>query len=115
MVKCIYSNNGGLGLILDSQESILTYTHHEEYKIGDQILQPEDVTDLFGLFSEPVLFIGALCNTKNAMVFYLGSDENLFETKRYYSVFFWISPTRVCNKYTLNSVRDFHLQGGKFK
>jgi hypothetical protein len=121
MEKAIYSNNGGLGIILDSEENEIDFFAATTLQVGTETLKPQDLTTLFGLFSEPVRYAGTLKNESEnltVMCFYLGdSDGNLFEQpKKYYSCFYWVSENRIANKYsTGNNCRDFHFKNGQFK
>lgn len=115
MEKVIYSNKGGLGLILDSEETEEKYIKPKAFLINGQELKPNDMTDLFGLFDKPVRYAGALKGEGNCMCFELGSDGNLFGSKTYYSCFYWLQEDRLLNKYTPNSARDYRYVNGKWK
>lgn len=50
-----------------------------------------------------------------SMVFYSGEDADLFNKKRFYYCVYWISETRIANKYTWTSARDFNFKNGEWK
>jgi hypothetical protein len=59
--------------------------------------------------------VGTLKDDAKCMVFHLGDNADLFDTKKYYSCFYWIAENRICNKYKELSARDFLYVNGKWK
>jgi hypothetical protein len=115
MEKVIYSNKGGLGIILNATENEADFIMPKTFSIVNETLNPNDNTTLFGLFTEPVRYCGVLKEKENCMVFYLGRDGDLFTSKKYYSCFYHISPTRLANKYSEGTCRDLNWINGKWK
>jgi hypothetical protein len=115
MEKVIFSNKGGMGLILEGNEKESDYFLNKPILINGITTNPGEFTDLFGLFTEPLKYVGVLKNDKNCMAFYLGEDGDLFETKKYYCCFFWINENRLANKYAENTVRDLNWIDNKWK
>jgi hypothetical protein len=115
MEKVIYSKKGGLGIILDIGEKESEYFNNDSFKINGQILIHGAKTTLFGMFDKPVRFVGALKDDPKRMVFHLGDHADFFDSKRYYSCFYWIAENRICNKYSELSARDFIFVNGKWK
>ena len=115
MEKVIYQNKGGLGIILEPSDNREQLFGKKEFKINNLIIKPGDYTDLFGLFTEPVKYVGNLLEDENCMVFLLGDDADLFHQITYYSCFYWINENRLANKYTDSSVRDFNWVNNTWK
>jgi len=117
MEKVIYNKNGGLGVILDAQDCVADTFDTVALEVGTGTLSPNDYTTLFGLFKESVEYVGTLKNEDfTIMCFHLGDEDTAESPKKYYSCIYWISPTRLANKYSIGSnVRDFHFKDGKFK
>lgn len=116
MEKVIYKNKGGLGLILSASENESDFIKPKDFIINGKEIKSETMTDLFGLFTEPVRFAGVLNDDENCMCFMLGNGEgDLFDIPTYYSCFYWISETRLANKYKEGTVRDFKWINGAWK
>lgn len=115
MEKVIYSNMCGCGIILNSDESEVDYFEPKEFIINGAKLNTGDFTNLSGLFNKPVRYVGVLKGDSNCMCFRLGYNVDFFGSKTFYSCFFWISESRLVNKYTENSARDFNWINGKWK
>jgi hypothetical protein len=119
MEKVIYKNKQGLGIILTEGEQESDFFVAKDFNVCGEIIRVGDYTSLSGLFSSPIRYVGIskedLKKGFNCMVFYAGKDANLLECKRYYSCFYWISETRLLNKYAHNTVRDFNFVNGEWK
>ena len=111
----IYANNGGLGLILHGEELESDFIENQSFVVNGEEIKPGHFSDLFGFFTEPMRFCGALKDKPKLMVFYSGDSTNLFEKKRFYYCVYWISETRIVNKYTWTSARDFNFKNGEWK
>lgn len=114
MQRLIYSKSGGMGILLEPNEKEEDFFENKSFEIAGQTISPGSMTDLCSLFSEPIRFVGALKEDLSVMVFHLGSDTDLFGEVNYYSCFIWLTPLRVCNRYSEGTVRDYHLRDGKF-
>ena len=117
MEKVIYLNNGGLGIILDSNENEIDFIDNtKSFIINGKTLMPNDNTTLFGMYDAEAKYVGTLKNdNNNCMVFCLGSNDDLFGSKIYYSCFYWINDNRIANKYKEGTVRDFIFVNGVWK
>lgn len=116
MEKVIYSNKGGLGLILSANENERDFIKSKDFIINGKEIKSDTMTDLFGLFTEPVRFAGVLNDDENCMCFMLGNGEgDLFDIPTYYSCFYWISENRLANKYKEGTVRDYKWIDGAWK
>lgn len=115
MEKVIYSRGGGLGIILDSQESEKDFFMEKSFVINGQTIHPGDFTDLFGLYSAPARYVGVFKEDKICMAFCLGSSSNLFETKTFYSCFYWLAEDRVANTYSEGAWWDYRWISGRWK
>ena len=115
MEKVIYSNKQGLGIILNSDELESDFFNANEFKVCNQNLIPGTYTDLFGMFYDKVRFVGSLKDDSTVMCFHLGNDTNLFESKSYYSCFYYISEYRILNKYKEHTARDYNFINRKWK
>lgn len=79
-------------------------------------VQTGDVTDLYGWFNKPLMYVGILeINGISSMIFKLGEDEhNLFddEIKTYYDQTYVIGKThnRIGKSYKAGSFRDCFLK-----
>lgn len=115
MEKVIYSGNQGLGIIMDDLENESDYIDEGWMPIVGTKLNSGDKTKLFGFFTREVVFVGTLKDNPKCMVFLLGNDSDLFDSKRYYACLYWITPTRIVNKYKEGTARDFIYKDGKWK
>lgn len=117
MEKVVYSKKGGLGLILNAGEKESDFMKSKNFVINGKLLRTNEMTDLFGLFTEPVRFAGVLKDDENCMCFVLGFGVgDLFGLPQtYYSCFYWISENRLANKYKEGTVRDFKWIDGAWK
>ncbi len=118
MEKVIYSCNGGLGVILHN-ENEADFINHESIFVGDRLFLPGDMTDFMGMFIKPIRYAGLLIESESEsrkiMCFHTGDDSDLFGKKSYYYCFYKISDSRIFNKYTENSGRDYNWINGQWK
>ena len=116
MERVIYNKKGGMGIILDINEREDDFIQEEEIKVAGVTLVPGELTDLLGIFITPIRYCGLEKNveTKN-MIFHTGNSGDLFEQKKYYYCFIWLSETRIFNCYTYGTARDFNWINNKWK
>lgn len=107
----IFSNNMGEGLILKPGENI--EFRKETPLVAGEYLIPGTFTSMSGYFRHSLEFCGVI--NKNGLVFHIGDDTNLFDTKKYYQVVHLISETRVFSMFTFQSGRDFNYVNGRWK
>lgn len=129
MEKVIYKNHEGLGIILLGNENETDYFEDKEFVINGKTLRPGDFTDLDCLLFRKIRYVGILKKDEkcfdnevilstggNCIVFHLGDDvPDLFDTKKYYSCWYYISETRLANKYSERTARDYNYKNGKWK
>jgi hypothetical protein len=115
MEKVIYNNKGGMGVILEGKELEADIFNPLQYKVGNEILQPQVFTTLGGLFIQPVRYVGALIGDCDYLCFHLGDETDLFTIKSYYSCFKWLTETRLVNKYAEKTARDLNWVNGVWK
>lgn len=108
MEKVIYSHKGGCGLILNSEEKEIELIIAKSVQLHGTTLKPNEMTTLDGMFSSPLRYVGLLKDSDFVeMCFFAGEVTNLFETKKYYYIFYWIDENRIANCYSYGSARDF--------
>lgn len=115
MEKVIYSNKGGLGIILDDDDKEEDFFMSKDFIINDTTLSPGDMTTLFGMFVSEVRYCGALKDDPSIMVFHLGTQETLFSKQSYYSCFYFIHNHMIVNKYAEGTARNYLYINGAWK
>jgi hypothetical protein len=110
MEKVIYSDNCGEGLILYNDEKI--NIKPLLVKIANEIIHPGEKTTMSGYFKEPLLYCGLY---RKALVFYIGTEQNLFESIHYYQIVHKISENRLFSMFRFDSGRDFNFINGIWK
>lgn len=111
--KTIYGNGQGLGIISDEKINCIDAIS-VQFSFGEIV--PGQMTDLKGMYSTTIEYIGLLQNEpQKVMVFYLGSDSTIFGIKHYYACWYYISETRIVNKYKEGTARDYNWINGKWK
>lgn len=112
----VFFSKIGMGIIFESMEELEENVIPIEVEFKPGIIYPNTMTDLFGFWKCPILYKGILKDQiHNFMVFYLGNDNDLFDSRFYCDGIFWISETRMFKKYNDLSGRDFNLIDGKWK
>lgn len=111
METIIYSCNMGEGIILEGDAPLLV--DKESPTVAHEILMPGTQTSMSGYFKHSLLFCGVI--NKNGLVFYIGEDSNLFETKKYYQVVHLIDEFRLFSMFSYCAGRDFNFINGKWK
>lgn len=104
MEKVIFSNNGGMGIVLEPGERECDFFEFKKINLVGEVIKPGIWHDLFGKFNKPLRFVGAPAGSNNLFALHLGEHEGV----NYYSVWMYISPTRIGNKYREGSFRDFN-------
>jgi hypothetical protein len=105
----------GLCMCIDGSENVEDYIKTLPVTLANEVLTPGEFTTLSNFFKIPIQFSGVLKENKEIMCFYLGNDENLFDSVKIYDCYYYISPTRFFDKYRSNSGRDFNLVNGVWK
>jgi len=116
MEEVIYSMAGGMGLILEGHENEADYIEKSPVTLHGQEMNPDDMTNLDGMFTEPIRYAGLQKNKDSkVMVFHAGNHQDLFESKSYYYCFLLITDERIANVYRAGTARDFFWTGKKWK
>lgn len=111
METILYECNMGEGIILEENERLLI--RNESPLVAGEILIPGTITSMSGYFNHPLKFCGVI--KKNALVFLIGYDTDLFCKKTYYQVVHLISDTRLFSMFSYDAGRDFNFINGKWK
>lgn len=117
MEKVIYSKNGGLGIMMSSDENKLDFIEEKSTKILGSVIVPGTKTTLSNYFLNPVEFVGFVRGEKDCMCFYLGENQpDLFGTSiKYFKCIYRISQSRIVDKFKEGTARDFQWINGKWK
>lgn len=117
--KTIFSHSQGLGIVSDSKEEVLEIVAKRPVKILETLLKPGEMTSLFGFFLREVEYLGVLKSESHRqvlpMVFYLGSGKNLFKEAHYFNVVMRVTNTRLFEKTTETTGRDYRYVSGIWK
>ncbi len=113
--KTIFNNQCGLGVVTDSFQLIYQIATPEIVSINNEEIKPGKLTHLSNFFAHELKYIGKLKDHDNCLVFYLGSNKSLFEEVHYFKCIHKISETRLFDKYTEISGRDFNYINGIWK
>lgn len=115
MEKVIYSERGGLGMILTNENEDF-YIKKESLVLHGEDLIPGTFTDMDGYFLKPIRFCGLLKNENTkVLVFHTGDVDDLFFKTSYYYCVYWINENRIANTYSYGTVRDFHWKDNRWK
>jgi len=77
-----------------------------------ETIYPGDKTTLNDFFSRPIEYLG---KEDNEAVFFIGSDENLFNRTYYYEPVLVVKDNRIFKMYSNNGGRDFNYINQKWK
>ncbi len=101
----------GEGIILKDNEPLIIRA--ESLAVGNEKLIPGSMTSMAGYFKHPIEYCGVI--KKNTLVFFIGTDEDLFEKRRYYQVVHLINENRLFSMFSNIGGRDFNFINGKWK
>jgi hypothetical protein len=110
MEQVFYSNNIGQGIICYNGEQI--DLDAIPVNVADEILIPDTYTSMNGYFKKSLKFKGIYQNNK--LVFEIGTDEDIFESKTYYQIINRISQYVLFEKYGERHGRDYRWINGKW-
>lgn len=113
--KTIYNDACGLGIVTDEYDAIYQIAKPSIVTVNNVDLIPGDKVNLDGYFLCDLVYVGVLDENENCLVFYLGNDEDLFENIFYFKCIFKVSETRIFDKYTKISGRDYNYINGQWK
>ena len=113
--KTIYNHQCGLGVVTDSFNLIYQIATPKKVSVNAQEITPGELTHLSNFFAHEIKYIGKLTDHEDCLVFYLGSNKTLFEEIHYFKCIHKISETRLFDKYTEISGRDFNYINGQWK
>jgi hypothetical protein len=108
-----YEGKEGSGYILTDPKLMSEKLRKKTVFILGQELKPDTDTDLFGFFKHPLSYLGMLDRTE--MIFFMGTNKDLFETKYYYQSVNLISQTRIFELYGNGFGRDYNYVKGEWK
>jgi predicted NUDIX family phosphoesterase len=111
MEQVFYSNNMGQGIIEDTDIELELI--HPLIKVAGEILIKDTFTSMSGYFKESLKYCGVLDNNK--LVFEIGSQDDMFESKTYYQVVNYISENVLFVKYTETGGRDYRFINNQWK
>lgn len=111
MEHVFYSNNLGQGIICYNGEQI--ELDAVPVNVVDEILIPDTYTSMNGYFKESIKYKGIYLGNK--LVFEIGTDEDIFESKTYYQVVNRISQYVLFEKYGERHGRDYRWINGQWK
>jgi hypothetical protein len=109
----LFSLDQGAGYIHTSREEILKEKRPVDVTVNGEIINPGDKTNLSGHFALQMEYCGLL--GENEMIFFIGTMNDLFETKYYYQSVHLISDTRIFEMFNTLGGRDFNFINGKWK
>ena len=103
----------GAGYIIDDPDIINDYITQTPVSIVGTIIIPNTGTDLLGHFCRPLFYLGL--HGKNEMIFYIGSDSDMFRERHFYQSVHLIDDNRIFEMFGPGSGRDFIYVNGKWK
>lgn len=117
--KTFYSGGQGMAIISDNKDEVLKIIVKRPVKILESLVKPEEKTSLFGFFSREVEYLGVLKGEDQKevlpMVFYLGSQVTLFKEIHYFNVLIRVTDTRLFEKTSERTGRDYRYVSGVWK
>lgn len=112
---CYFSGAQGSGYIEDSPDALAV--NKVPFCVVKHKIEPGQLTDLVGFFCRPLKYLGIFGEVKrigSQLIFYMGSDEGLFQ-RHYFQAVFLISRTRIYEHFSPKKGRDFNFVGGVWK
>lgn len=106
-----FAHGQGMGYIADGKHALPVKPR--SFQLAGELIAPGYSTTLSGHFCRPLEFLGAL--EPKEMIFYIGSDGDLFREKHYFQSVLWVSETRIFESFKPGSGRDFNFIGGRWK
>jgi hypothetical protein len=106
-----YGDKQGSGYISKSRNA-LPVTPQTVIVAGETV-KPGTHTTLSGYFCRPIEYLGVI--DFKWMIFYLGSEQDLFASKHYYQEILRVSERRLWESFAPGSGRDFNYIGGEWK
>lgn len=101
-----------IGMVKIFNQEDLKAIEKVETIIGNNILKPDDETNLNNFFNQKVTYLGL---HDGFIQFKIGEDSNLFDNLIYTSSFKKISENRIMNIYKSGSARDYIFRNGIWK
>ena len=111
--EVIYNNKIGMGYILPPSVNINDHLQAVPVTVGSETIQPNTETTLSGYFNIlPALYVGM---RENEMIFFLGNEEDLFESKNYYLGMIKLTEKRIFSMFSHRAGRDFNFVNNMWK
>lgn len=111
MEQVFYANNLGQGII-ETMGVALPLTD-PTIKVAGELLIKDTFTSMSGYFKHSLKYCGVY--DKNKLVFEIGSEADMFESKTYYQVVNYIAEDVLFEKFTETSGRDFRFINNQWK
>lgn len=111
----IFSRSCGQGYVADCATDYLTLPDFRAVpvRVAGRIISPGEETNLMGHFSCQFIYLGLV--KKQEMLFWFGSEADLFVERHFYRSVHLITEIRIFSMYTWQGGRDFHWKEGKWK
>lgn len=109
----VFGGGQGSGYIALNDYDIKEIAKPQDVIVNFERLIPGNHTTLSGFFNTSVQFIGII--NKSEMIFLLGSDTDLFETRYYYESVLRCTDKRIFCMYSWSGGRDWNFKNGNWK
>lgn len=110
-IDCVYYTNH---IKCDSREEVESELSKIPLEAGSEVLHSGSLTNLCGYFDSPVEYIG-FDTVRRLIIFYLGKETTLFESKHFYQTFFYINDKRLAIATLERCMSDLNFKNGKWK
>jgi len=102
-----------MGYIFDSPDKMEALIKAIPVTLNNKVINPGDLTTLDDYLIRPVKYIGMISEME--MIFFLGSVQNIFETKYYYQAIMKVDENRIFELFSHTAGRDHLFVEGKWK
>jgi hypothetical protein len=109
----VFSNAQGMGYIFDSPDKMEALINPVPVTLNNKVINHGDFTTLDDYLIRPIKYIGMI--SEQEMVFFIGSVQNLFETKYYYQAIMKVDENRIFEMFSPTAGRDHLFVAGKWK
>ena len=109
----VFSKAQGMGYVFDSPDKMEALIKAIPVTLNNKVINPGDLTTLDDYLIRPIKYIGMI--SEQEMVFFIGSVQNLFETKYYYQAIMKVDENRIFEMFSLTAGRDHLFVAGRWK